>query len=324
MTTLVTPVFDRSDPVGAPSAAATISAAAMGDSRQALGRLAGPVKPWYGPSTGVRRITPPHLAGSPGKSLVPLPAAGRATRTAHRVSPALLDLYRLLLKRFDCREVPTGGALRNGALADRAQRQTTDQFLSLFDCLARQLRRPTPLIQFIGIKGGEGASTLARRFAGVVAEFENGSVLTIDRQAANPTAKAGCVAATARWAEPMTSALALADVGSTGVFACTWDKMLEAAADMPGADPVRNGAALIDILRPAFRMVILDAGPALHAPQSLVISRYADAVILIIDATKTTADAAASAVTRIRASGGNVLGTILNRQARPARFLGHA
>ena len=324
MATLATPLTDRSGPIGTASAPATTPAAAAGDSRHAGGWLASPVQRWYGPGTGVRRVTQAHLAGSPGKSLVPLPAAERATRKARRVSPALLDLYRLLLKRFACREVATGGALCNGALANRAQQQTTDQFLSLFDCLARQLRRPTPLIQFIGIKGGEGASTLARRFAGVVAEFEDGSVLTIERQAANPAAKTGRAAETARWAEPMTSALALADVGSTGVFACNWEKMLEAAAEMPGADPVRNGAALIDLLRPAFRMVILDAGPALREPQSLAISPYADAVILIIDASKTTADAASSAVTRIRASGGNVLGTILNRQARPARFLGHA
>lgn len=324
MTTLATPLSERGDPTGTASASATTAAAAAGEGSRALDRLAGPVQPWLGPGTEVRRVTQAHLAGSPGKSLVPLPAAERAARMAHRVSPALLDLYRLLLKRFACREVPTGGGLCNGDLADRAQRQTTDQFLSLFDCLARQLRRPTPLIQFIGIKGGEGTSTLARRFAGVVAEFEDGSVLSIERQAANHAVQTGRTAETARWAEPMTSALALADVGSTGLFACSWEKMLEAAAEMHGADPVRNGAALIDLLRPAFRMVILDAGPALRAPQSLAISRYADAVVLIIDARKTTADAAASAVARIRASGGNVLGTILNRQARPARFLGHA
>ncbi|VUX46435.1 hypothetical protein DF3PA_210048 [Candidatus Defluviicoccus seviourii] len=321
MTTFATPLSRRGDTSGAGSTREVAPATAAVESTTVLASRAGAIEPWRGAGSGLSRVTQSLSPPAPGTSLIPLPAPERSPRTNVRVSPVLLELYRLLLQRLACREVPTGGALCHSTLADRARRQTTDAFLGLFDCLTHQLCRPTPLIQFIGVKGGEGTSTLARRFAGVVAEFEDASVLSIERQTVNTSAKTQATGETAHWAEAMTSALALADVGNAGLFACSWEKILETAAGMHEADPVRNGAALIDLLRPAFRMVILDAGPVMRAPQSLNICRYVDAVVLVIDARKTTADAAASAVARIRASGGNLLGTILNRQSRPGLFL---
>lgn len=322
MTTFATPLSRCGAATGAGGTGEATPLAAAVESSRPLGRRTRAIEPWRGPGSGVRRMAQSSLASSPGTSLIPLPAPDRSPRRAGLVSPVLLELYRLLLQRLACREVPTGGALCHGAPADRAQRRSTDEFLGLFDRLTHQICRPTPLIQFIGVKGGEGTSTLARRFAGIVAEFEDASVLSIERQPVESSAKARRAAGTAHWAEAMTTALALADVGNAGLFACSWEKMLEAAAEMHEADPVRNGAALIDLLRPAFRMVILDTGPAMRAPQDLTICRYVDAVVLVIDARKTTADAAASAVARIRASGGNLLGTILNRQSQPALFLG--
>ncbi len=321
MTTLATPLSRRGDTPGPGSTHEVTLPASVVEATPAVAGRAGAIEPWRGPGSGVGQLTRSLLPTTPGTSLIPLPAPERSPRKNVRVSPALLELYRLLLQRLACREVPTGGALCHSTLADRARRQATDSFLGLFDCLTQQLCRPTPLIQFIGVKGGEGSSTLARRFAGVVAEFEDASVLSIERQNDNPSAKGQATGETAHWAEAMTSALALADVGNAGLFACSWEKILETAAGMHEADPVRNGAALIDLLRPAFRMVILDAGPVMRAPQSLNICRFVDAVVLVIDARKTTADAAASAVARIRASGGNLLGTILNRQSRPGLFL---
>ncbi len=321
MTTLATPLSRRGDTPDAGSIHEVTLPASVVEGTPAVAGHAGAIEPWRGPGSGVSHVTPSLPPTTPGTSLIPLPAPERSPRKNVRVSPVLLELYRLLLQRLACREVPTGGALCHSTLADRARRQATDSFLGLFDCLTQQLCRPTPLIQFIGVKGGEGASTLARRFAGVVAEFEDASVLSIERQNDNPSAKGQATGETAHWAEAMTSALALADVGNAGLFACSWEKILETAAGMNEADPVRNGAALIDLLRPAFRMVILDAGPVMRAPQSLNICRYVDAVVLVIDARKTTADAAASAVARIRASGGNLVGTILNRQSRPGLFL---
>ena len=320
MTTFSAPLSRCDAATGAGGIGEPTPLAAAGEGSRPLEQPTGTIAPWRGPDNEVRRIAQSSPASFPGTSLIPLPAPDRSRRKAGLVSPVLLKLYRLLLQRLACREVPTGGALCHGAPADRVQQQTTDEFLGLFEHLTHQVCRPTPLIQFIGVKGGEGASTLARRFAGIVAEFEDASVLSIERQPVDSSAKAQRTAGTAHWAEAMTSALALADVGNAGLFACSWEKMLEAAAEMHEADPVRNGAALIDILRPAFRMVILDAGPAMQAPQSLNICRYVDACVLVIDARKTTADAAAGAVARIRASGGNLLGTILNRQSRPALF----
>lgn len=321
MTTFATPLSRRGDTTDADNTRETTPPAAAIEDAPTLTARSGATEPWRGAVSVVGRAIQSSPPRTPGTSLIPLPATERSPRTTVRVSPVLLELYRLLLQRLACREVPTGGALCHGTSADRARRETTDAFLGLFDCLTHQLCRPTPLIQFIGVKGGEGTSTLARGFAGVVAEFEDASVLSIERQTVNPSAKGQATGETAHWAEAMTSALALADVGNAGLFACSWEKILEAAADTHEADPVRNGAALIDLLRPVFRMVILDAGPVMRAPQSLNICRYVDAVVLVIDARKTTADAAASAVARIRASGGNLVGTILNRQSRPRLFL---
>src|SRR5262249_4020956 len=59
-------------------------------------------------------------------------------------------------------------------------------------------------------------------------------------------------------------------------------------------------------------MVLIDTPPMLHMPDSRVVGRQADAVVLVVRAGQTTRDAAMAARERLTEDGTRVIGTILN------------
>jgi capsular exopolysaccharide synthesis family protein len=74
----------------------------------------------------------------------------------------------------------------------------------------------------------------------------------------------------------------------------------------------RRMAALLECLRGAFDMVIVDAPPVLPVPDARVIGRLADGIVLVIRAGQTTIEDALIAKRRFVEDGTRVLGTILN------------
>jgi capsular exopolysaccharide synthesis family protein len=65
-------------------------------------------------------------------------------------------------------------------------------------------------------------------------------------------------------------------------------------------------------LRGKFDTVLIDAPPLLSVPESRVMARLADGVVLVVRAGATSLDAAMAAETSIREDGGTVIGTVLN------------
>ncbi len=69
---------------------------------------------------------------------------------------------------------------------------------------------------------------------------------------------------------------------------------------------------LIEHVRKEYDMVLIDTPPVLQMPDARVFGRYADAVVLVVRAEKTTRDVALLACDRLSEDGTRVLGTILN------------
>ena len=69
---------------------------------------------------------------------------------------------------------------------------------------------------------------------------------------------------------------------------------------------------LLGRLKREFDFVLIDCPPMIHLADARVVGRFADGVILVIRAGKTSQEAAISAVQRFNEDGTRVLGTILN------------
>lgn len=69
---------------------------------------------------------------------------------------------------------------------------------------------------------------------------------------------------------------------------------------------------LLQRMRKAFDMVIIDTPPMLHMPDARALGRLADGVVLVVRSARTTKESAAAASQRLVEDGTRVLGTVLN------------
>ena len=76
-------------------------------------------------------------------------------------------------------------------------------------------------------------------------------------------------------------------------------------------------ADLIDELAESFDVVLVDSAPVQPYPDSRLLARNLESVVLVLEAERAKWDAAALSVQYLQESGANVLGAVLNR--RPAR-----
>jgi polysaccharide biosynthesis transport protein len=65
-------------------------------------------------------------------------------------------------------------------------------------------------------------------------------------------------------------------------------------------------------LRNEFDTILIDTPPVLHVADARILSRFADAIVLVFRAGRTTREAAATAVNIFEADGVPILGTVLN------------
>jgi hypothetical protein len=242
----------------------------------------------------------------------PISPAGDAA-AGDPMAPGLLDLYRHLFQRIACRRVPSSVVADWSRNDDGDGRRITDEMLSLLRTISTQIEHARPTIQFIGVEGGEGTSTVSRRFGVVVAGAEAARVLLVDTDECGDASGPPPVPVGAGDTSIEDS---MGAIGDGGLYWCRWTDLARTAAGMGNGDPADNIRALIDLLRPLFRLVIVDSGPALKSWGGLHLCRYCDGTMLVIDATRTSGSTASSAIARIRGVGGRLVGAILNREER--------
>ena len=88
------------------------------------------------------------------------------------------------------------------------------------------------------------------------------------------------------------------------------------------APTVRRIPEFLSKLRESFELVLIAAPPASEAPMAMLLSRFVDGNILVLNAGKTRAPVAAELRDSLRTSGGPVLGAVLTHyQSFVPRFL---
>jgi polysaccharide biosynthesis transport protein len=87
--------------------------------------------------------------------------------------------------------------------------------------------------------------------------------------------------------------------------------------DGPGLLASERMSTLVAEMRSEFDFVIVDAPPLNHYSDALVLGRLSDGVVLVVEANRTSRDAALVAVRQIRSSKVRILGAVLNKRTFP-------
>ncbi|MFB3926924.1 MAG: CpsD/CapB family tyrosine-protein kinase [Syntrophales bacterium] len=171
-------------------------------------------------------------------------------------------------------------------------------------------------IQFIGSREGEGTSTIVRELALVAASKKSRTVLLVDEDRKNPKQHTyfGTTAEyswenTIREGIPIEQAVYRTFSPNLFVTLVSRNAGFEAHSINP--------SMLTDLwerLTEAFDYILVDSPPMPSSPDSLVLSRMVDGIILVIEAEKTRWPVVECVKEKIVNCRGNILGVVLNKR----------
>ncbi len=172
------------------------------------------------------------------------------------------------------------------------------------------------IIQFIGSREGEGTSTVVRQFARVSATKFGRMVLLLDADQHHPSQHLFFHIVHERgWQEvarengPIEKALH--QFGQTRLF-------ISPSSEYSASHPHIYDSLLIDVfwkkLKQRFDLILIDSPPATTSTDGFAISSKVDGVVLVVEAEKTRWPVAEAVRDRIKKSGGNILGIVLNKR----------
>jgi protein-tyrosine kinase len=172
------------------------------------------------------------------------------------------------------------------------------------------------LVQFIGTRQGEGASTVANEFARVSAARFGQRVLLLDGDPYKaPQASPHAVQMDDRGATASPNRdpddLAPYQIGNANLFVGTVPHGRGSATQAAGSPPAD---AFWERLRQRFDLVLVDSLPAATSADGLAISSNVDGVILVVEAENTRWPVAENLKDSILRSGGKVLGIVFNKR----------
>ena len=171
-------------------------------------------------------------------------------------------------------------------------------------------------LMFVSALPGEGVSTVTLGFACAAVEAASQGVLVVDTSFARQglAGRLG-VAPRAGISEILTKEVSRANaIQATPVQRLFFLGAGRSPLDLTQAHARGPLVELLADLRSAFNYVVIDGGALQNRPDSLLLAGRVDAVALVIQAERTGSDSARAAATQLRATGANVLGTILNRR----------
>jgi len=172
------------------------------------------------------------------------------------------------------------------------------------------------LIQFIGCRQGEGVSTIVREFAKIAVERHGKSVLVLDSAYQDPTQRINI---------NVTCEYGLLDLLEKGelidkAFFRFGDSNLYFAPISIQASlgpPVKGTSATVTLwkkLKEKFDLILIDSSSDANMLESIAFSCNVDGVVMVLEAGKTRRHVAESLKKKIQASGGLVLGVVLNKR----------
>jgi protein-tyrosine kinase len=200
------------------------------------------------------------------------------------------------------------------------QTQAAEHFESLKANLwARYPETAMKVVLFVGATSGSGASTAAGNFAAMLAQDPATRVLLIDanlrtEERSDPVPddmndRAAGVNLARLLAGPIAPVYPVP--GPSNLY------VLPRGTKCSMPLSLFQSAAFDDFLksvRQRFQHIVIDAPPLQGFPESLVLSRKADGVILVVESERTRKRTALWAKRQIEAAGGKLLGVVLNKR----------
>ena len=176
---------------------------------------------------------------------------------------------------------------------------------------------PQMVLQFVGSRTGDGVSTIVREYASMAVTKLGKSVLILDaNQSANDQQHFFRNANTRGWDEgvydPQTMEKAISCIGDSKLY-------VSCLSRRPGVSPLLIDAHLLKSvfvsLKMRFDLILLDSSSVTSSTDSTVLSHCADGVLLVVEADKTRWPVIENLKTKIRNSGGNILGIVFNKRS---------
>jgi Mrp family chromosome partitioning ATPase len=175
---------------------------------------------------------------------------------------------------------------------------------------------PRKVIQFIGSRSGEGVSTIVRQFAFMAAFRMGKPVLILDADQNNGD-QAGFfgIFGSPGWDKALldheTIERSIKRVNDSSLYVSALSPRSKAT---PQILDVSRLKAFFALLKERFALVLIDSSSSANGADSTALSRCADGVVLVVEADKTRWPVAENMQTRIRKSGGNILGVVFNKR----------
>src|SRR6202521_448277 len=175
------------------------------------------------------------------------------------------------------------------------------------------------VVLFIAPTSGSGASTAAANFAALLAEDAGTKVLFIDADLRS-AARSQSPETNFAWKNAGVSLAQLLASDRSSVYPVPGPSNLYV---LPGGTTCSLPLSLFQseafdrllrTVRERFRYVVVDSPPLQGCPESLVLSRKADGVVLVVESEKTRKRTALWAKQQIENAGGKLLGAVLNKR----------
>ena len=175
---------------------------------------------------------------------------------------------------------------------------------------------PKMVLQFIGSHSGDGVSTIVREYASMATERLGRSVLILDaNQGENDQKHCFHITNNFGWdqavCDPESQNKAVSQLGDSNLYVSSLSR--KSSAIFPYFDPGQLKNFFVG-LRKSFDLVIIDSSSVSSSRDSTVLSQYVDGVLMVIEAEKTRGPVVENMKTKIKNSGGNILGLILNKR----------
>jgi len=209
--------------------------------------------------------------------------------------------------------------LRSGGISSPStfSELVIEKELRIYQGLAALVPDPKrKIIQFIGSREGEGTSTVVREFARVSALKYCKLVLLLDADHHHPIQHLFFnIEPEFGWQDVVGENggidKALYQIGDTRLFLCPSSRNPAAPSQMFSSLQMD---LFLKTLRERFDLVLIDSQPVTTSTDGLAISSKVDGVVLVVEAEKTRWPVAQTASDRIKRSGGNILGVVLNKR----------
>jgi len=208
-----------------------------------------------------------------------------------------------------------------GPLSDYIDAKSTDLRQMDIATLYRSIDSLLPecskrTIQFISAQEGEGVSTIVREMAITATNHLGKKVLVLDAAHHNPTQhKFHNVRFDQGWHDIVKSGGILKDACLSTVNPNLYvSPLTRSTKGNPYFVDIQASVLFLNEVKKRFDLILIDSAPATIAPDSIALSRYADGVILVLEAERTKRAAVENLRDKIEKSGGTILGIVFNKR----------